>query len=163
MILDFKVIPHKKQRYDTVGDYFLKKGRRFFRLSRMPDKPHPITVFLHEMIEFFLCRVLGISMKEIDRFDMEYELAHSGPVCPIQAPCGRRWYEEPGDNPHATTINSCYSDSLRAIDCEALGVKWSEYNAGSRGVIACAEDRTTATWKRRAKQFANRCPRTRPR
>jgi hypothetical protein len=32
----------------------------------MPDKWYPIPVFLHEMIEFFLGRVLGISMKEID-------------------------------------------------------------------------------------------------
>jgi hypothetical protein len=57
------------------------------------------------VIEFFLCRVLAIFMKEIDRFDMEYELARSGPICPIRAPCGCLWYEEPGDNPHASNIN----------------------------------------------------------
>lgn len=126
MIIDFQVIPHKKQRYDTVGDYFLKKGRWIFHISKMKDKRYPVAVFLHEIIEFFLCRTLGISMEAIDHFDMAYEKARRAGL--QVAPCHCAFYEEPGDDPHAPyhQIHMVATRCERLI-CEALGIKWEQY------------------------------------
>jgi len=141
MLIDFKVIPHKKQRYDTVGDYFRGKmvvGRVHipfwdFRVSRMKDRRYPVLVFLHEMIEFMLCRLAGIKMRDIDRWDIIYERnrpTEDDPEWACAPPCGcQKFYEEPGDDPHAP-----YHEQHRcATLCErliaaSLGVKWDEYN-----------------------------------
>ena len=129
MILEFKIIPHKKQRYKTCGDYFKKRGCWRFRVSKMKDARYSVLVFLHEIIEFFMCRLLGISMKAIDRWDMEYEVARVMPGRKI-AHCGCAFFEEPGDDPHAPYHRA----HVAATHCErliadALGVKWDEYNA----------------------------------
>jgi len=134
MLIDFKVIPHKKQRYDTVGDYFRGEmivGRVHipfwdFRISRMKDKRYPVLVFLHEIIEFMLVRLAGIKMKDIDRFDREYERTRH-PMS-ATAPCGCVHLEEPGDDPHAPY----HAQHVTATACEqlianAIGVKWDEY------------------------------------
>ena len=124
MIIDFKVIPHRKQRYPTVGDYFLKHGRWMFRVSKMKDKRYPIAVFLHEMIECFMCRVLGVRQKDIDRYDMEYERLRPKGI----TPCGCNPREEPGDDPHAPyhRPHQVATECERLI-CEALGIKWEQY------------------------------------
>lgn len=70
IIIDF--IPHKKQRYDTVGDYLEKKGETHFRISKMnPD--HQFLILMHELTEWYLTKKKGISLEKIDQFDMEYE------------------------------------------------------------------------------------------
>lgn len=124
MIIDFQVIPHRKQRYPTVGDYFRKKGRWFFRISKMQDQRYSVLVFLHEVIEFLLCRTLGISMKEIDRFDIEYEKLRPKGI----TPCGCNPREEPGDDPHAPYFKAHQvATQCEKIIAESLGVRWSDY------------------------------------
>jgi hypothetical protein len=126
MIIEFKIIPHKKQRYDTVGDYFKKGDAWQFRVSYMEDARYSLLVFLHEMIEFFLCRQAGVKIRDIDRFDQAYEesrgvLAH--------APCGCKHLEESGEDPHApyreqhVTATKC-----ERLIAEALGIKWDVYS-----------------------------------
>lgn len=126
MIIEYKIIPHKRQRYDTVGDYFKKAGRWTFRVSRMEDERYMVLTFLHEIIEFFMCRTLKIPLEEIDRFDIEYEKARQSGV--KVAPCKCAFFEEPGDDPHAPyhkpheVANHC-----ERLICEALGIKWEQY------------------------------------
>jgi len=133
MNIEFRVIGHRSQRYDTVGDYFGKHGVWHFRVSRLGDYRYEVCVFLHEIIEFMLCRVAGIKMKDINRFDMEYERWRAAPVDHGGekgiGPCGCELYEEPGDDPHAPY----HQQHVTATNCErliaeALGVKWDEYN-----------------------------------
>jgi hypothetical protein len=124
--LNFRIIPHRKQRYDTVGDYFKRDGVWQFRVSKMKDQRYSILVFLHEVIEFFLCRQAGIKMKDIDRFDKEYEMSRGQD----EAACGCKHLAEPGDDPHAPY----WAQHQAATKCErliaeALGVKWSDYDA----------------------------------
>jgi hypothetical protein len=127
MIIDFQIIPHRKQRYDTVGDYFLRKGRWLFRISKMKDKRYPVLVFLHEIIEFFLCRQAGIKMKDIDYFDKHYEMARNVGLHVYS--CGCRIVEEPGDDIHAPYhLQHVTATKCERLIAEALGVKWEQYN-----------------------------------
>jgi len=129
MTIDFQVIPHRRQRYDTVGDYY--RQRRFtdswcFRVSKLGDRRYEVLVFLHEIIEFMLCRMAGVKLKEIDRFDTKYEASRESFST---ADCGCAHYEEPGDDPHAPY----YLPHQTATKCErliatAMGVNWKNYN-----------------------------------
>ena len=146
MKIDFQIIPHKKHRYPTVGDYFFVRKVLNFRVSKMSDARYAILVFLHELIEFFMCRQAGVKMNDIDKFDTEYEAgrdkithqSHSlrGAVynglviheTQTKAPCGCAYREEPGDDPHAPY----FMQHQTATKCErliakALGVNWGEY------------------------------------
>src|SRR5215831_1768460 len=126
MIIEYNIVPHRKQRYDTVGDYFYKQSRWHFRISRLKDRRYIVLVFLHEMIEWTLCQLAGIKMKDIDRFDREYERTRH--PMGANAPCGCVHLEEPGDDPHAPY----HAQHVTATACEqlianAIGVKWDEY------------------------------------
>ena len=126
LLIDFKVIPHSRQRYQTCGDYFEKRGWWCFRVSKMKDKRYAVLVFLHEIIEFCLCRLAGIPMKAIDEFDITYENSRkTGHTW-----CGCKHYEEPGDDPHAPY----HAQHMIAGECErtiadALDVDWDKYEA----------------------------------
>lgn len=124
MFLEFKIIGHRKQRYDTVGDYYKKKNHWRFSISWFPDKRYSIALFLHEVIEFFLCRAAGITVLTIDNFDIIYENTRKSGI----APCGCRHLEEPGNDPHAPY----YAQHQVASVCERLivegmGIKWDDY------------------------------------
>jgi hypothetical protein len=134
MKIDFQIIPHKRQRYDTCGDYFFVRKVLNFRVSKMSDDRYPILVFLHEMIEFFMCRLAGVKMKDIDRFDMEYEKWRGG-ADTNPAPCGCRFYEEPGDDPHAPYhLQHQTATQCEKIIAKALGVNWKDYNDEVEGL-----------------------------
>jgi hypothetical protein len=130
MRIDFRVIPHRQQRYDTCGDYFKKAGWLHFRISRMKGA-YPILALLHEIIEFFICRQRGIRLRDIDRFDREYERARSSG----RAPCGCIIEEEPGDDLHAPYFDAhqTATECERAI-AKCLGVDWNGYEKAVRSL-----------------------------
>jgi len=121
-----KFIAHKRHRYETVGDYFYKRGVWHFRVSKMKDPRYCWLVFLHEIIEWTICKLTKVPWRAIDRFDMDYEQARGPEHAPM--PCGCSPYDEPGDDPHAP-----YRDAhLAATACEkiiakALRVPWPLY------------------------------------
>lgn len=134
MLIDFQIIPHKKQRYSTMGDYWQDKTNRHwqFCVSRMKDKRYVMLVFLHEVIEWTICRLTGVSMKAIDKFDKAYEKARNctAPFSEYDCtPCGCPFCDEPGDDLHAP-----YHRAHKvAAECEeliahALDVDWYDYN-----------------------------------
>lgn len=124
LLIDFRVVPHRKQRYDTVGDYFRADGHWFFRVSKL-KRTYVALVFLHEIIEFVLCRLDHIKVKEIDRFDRSYEATRTKDL----APCGCAHLEEPGDDIHAP-YHHAHSTASRCerLIAEALGVDWQKYS-----------------------------------
>lgn len=115
-------------RYPTVGDYY--RERRFtdawsFRVAKLGDHRYEVLVFLHEMIEFFLCRMAGIKLREIDRFDQAYEMSREAGVPPA---CRCAHYAEPGDDPHAVYHRfHKAATKCEKIAAEALGVDWGDY------------------------------------
>ena len=70
--INVSVVPHKKQRYPTAGDYFLKGGEACFRISKMHAN-HEFLVLLHELVEWYLITQKGISIEAIDAFDIAFE------------------------------------------------------------------------------------------
>lgn len=74
--IDF--IPHKAQRYDTVGDWFYEPhGNLYIMISN--DHPEYLdpklqeAVALHELTEALLCGHAGVTQGDVDSFDFEWE------------------------------------------------------------------------------------------
>lgn len=112
----FDVIPHKKHRYPTVGDYYKKNGELHVRVSKMNSK-HEFLVLIHELIEFFLIDQKGISIKSIDDFDMLYEATKTDD-------------SEPGNDPNAPYFEEHqYATYIEKLLAEKLGVNWQKYDA----------------------------------
>lgn len=111
----FDVIPHKKHRYPTVGDYYRKNGELHIRVSKMNSK-HEFLVLIHEMIEWFLIDQKGIAIKEIDDFDMLYEETKTDD-------------SEPGNDPNAPYFDEHqFATHIEKLLAEKLGVNWSKYD-----------------------------------
>jgi hypothetical protein len=66
-------IPHKKQRYDTVGDWRFRGKELLITVSRMKNPDYIFLVALHELVEAWLCFRRGIRERDITKFDKEYE------------------------------------------------------------------------------------------
>lgn len=66
--IECKSISHKKQRYDTLGDYF-NNGTVQFRISKLKKPEYELAILLHEILEWFLITQKGIKIKDIDSFD----------------------------------------------------------------------------------------------
>lgn len=146
MIIDWRVIPHKEQRYPTCGDWWWVEdvvGQTLqLRVSKMSQGRYELLIALHEIIEALLCFTTGVDPAQIDKFDEEFEKIR-GPLCKTGRynfqtsavlPCGcmlkRSVAEqyEPGDDPHAPYNKQHQVASV----CERalaffLGVNWGDY------------------------------------
>jgi hypothetical protein len=110
-IIESHTIPHKSQRYDTAGDYWKSKGMQF-RISRMnPD--YEFMVLIHELTEWYLTQKRGITIKEIDKFDMGIGKDLDDPGSDKRAP----YYKE---HKFATKIEKQL--------CKELGSDWKTYD-----------------------------------
>jgi hypothetical protein len=87
IIIDF--IPHKQQRYDTVGDwYYIDHEHGILRICVSNDHPEYLdmklqeAVALHEMTEALLCAHAGVTQKQVDEFDFLWKLDTEPGECP---------------------------------------------------------------------------------
>jgi hypothetical protein len=119
--ITIKAIPHKKQRYKTVGDYWKNKDESMeFRVSILDNEYYQFSIILHELVEYFLCKKDRIRLNEIDNFDLAYEKAREEGN--RYAPCGCKIRGNPGDDIHspyhhqhifATRIQQMFLKELR--------------------------------------------------
>ena len=66
-----EVIPHAKQRYDTIGDYWEDEdGTLHIVTSDLGDDIFNAAVLKHEFEEYLLCRERGILEPDIMAFDL---------------------------------------------------------------------------------------------
>lgn len=91
------IIPHKGQRYKTLGDWCIEGKELVIRVSDVGNFFYSILIALHEVIEAVLCIRSGIRQQDVDEFDIEYEKTRGSGV----APCGCKHKDEPGDDLHA--------------------------------------------------------------
>jgi len=122
-----KFIPHRWQDYATVGNYFQNSTQVGFLVSDTRNEKYNHLVWAHEFIEWLICRLTGVKMKAIDKFDMSYEAARERGDA--KTPCGCTWRPEPGDDIHCPY----YSAHQTATMCEKaiareIGVTWDEYS-----------------------------------
>lgn len=112
-------VPHKKQRYETVGDWIPGKPAHI-RVSKMKDQRYVFLVALHEMIEYELCKMHGITDREVVAFDVNFEAERRMNLHPIDA--------EPGNHPKAPYRNEHeFATMIEMMVAQKLGVSWSDY------------------------------------
>lgn len=119
--LDARVIHHKAQRYETVGDYWEgKHGEMHFRVSKMSKLVFSMLVLIHELIEWILCKTRKISNKSIDAFDKKFE---------EERKAGKHGqFDEPGDDPRAPYHREHqFATKIEKLLAQELGVDWKEY------------------------------------
>ena len=117
----FKVsqVPHRKQRYETVGDWIPGKPAEI-RVSKMKDQRYAFLVALHEMVEFELCRMNRVSDREVVAFDVNFEAERRRNMHPFDA--------EPGNDPRAPYRNEHeFATMIEMMVARKLGVKWTDY------------------------------------
>jgi hypothetical protein len=113
-----KVIPHKKQRYPTVGDWFFDvNGDLFIHVSKMSDWRYEMCVAVHELVEVLMCKHDGISQRSVDKFDIEFEKKRK-----------RGNTDEPGDNDRAPyRIQHGIASGIERVLGTLLGISWNKY------------------------------------
>ena len=112
-------VPHRKQRYETVGDWIPGSPAQI-RVSRMKDQRYVFLVALHEMIEFELCKMHGITDREVVAFDVNFEAERRMNLHPLDA--------EPGNHPKAPYRNEHeFATMIEMMVAQKLGVSWSDY------------------------------------
>lgn len=132
MDINVKVIPHKEQRYETVGDWWFvwskEDGGRShvtsleIRVSDMGNVCYNFLVARHEQDEAMLCLERGISEEDVSTFDIKFEEQRS-----LNNP---NYTGEPGDNYLAPYRKEHFfaTTQERAMAAE-LKVDWEEYDA----------------------------------
>jgi hypothetical protein len=116
-------IPHKEQRYPTVGDWKPPTRARRpakIRVSRMKDWRYTFLVAFHELIEYALCKQHGITDEEVVDFDLQFEAEREAGLHPNDA--------EPGDDPRAPYRKEHRFATRKEREmAKELGVKWLSY------------------------------------
>ena len=118
--INIKVIPHSEQRYQTCGDWYYDTDKSLqIRVSRMEDERYEFLVALHELVEVKLCEWCGVTQKQVDDFDMEFEKN--------RAPDDN---SEPGDSPRAPyKLQHCIATGVERIVAAAMNVDWASYES----------------------------------
>ena len=121
MNVSIKVIPHKMQRYETVGDWgFLPDGSLEILVSKMSDWRYEMLVAVHELVEVLLCKVAGVTQESVDAFDIAFEMQREKSLTLDT--------REPGDEPDAPYhVQHCLATGVERIVAAFMGVKWSVY------------------------------------
>lgn len=119
--IEIKTIPHKEQRYDTVGDWYEEDGIQKFRVSDLGDYRMEAMIAIHELVEQVLCKAGNIPQQVVDEFDTVYEKNRAE---------GRDAFDgEPGDHPQSPYQREhCYATAVERMLCAAFGINWEEYD-----------------------------------
>jgi hypothetical protein len=85
--IEIEVVPLKKQRYETLGDYYYKKGVLHFKITDTGNPFYNKLILIHELVEQTLTEAKGITEPQILRHDLEFEkLLRDGKVSPDEEP-----------------------------------------------------------------------------
>ena len=79
MNIHIQVIPPSQMRPEVDGAdwYFDSKGDLQVRVCPMSDQRMEIALAIHEAFEALLCKHDGVTVKEVDAFDKQYDLDHA--------------------------------------------------------------------------------------
>ena len=118
-------VSHRRQRYDTVGDWIPGQPVRI-HVSRMKDERYVFLVALHELIEYELCRMNGITDREVVEFDTNFEKERRARLHSFDA--------EPGNDPRAPYREEHgFASMIERMVAQKMGVSWPAYE---RAVVA---------------------------
>lgn len=118
MDIVIKVIPESEMRAGVNGAdwYFDPEGNLQVRVSPLSDWRRETLLALHEAVEAVMCKHNGVSVAEVDKFDLEYDKTHAFDV-------------NAGDDPACPYVHEhCLATAIERILCAELGVNWLEYD-----------------------------------
>lgn len=120
MKIQIETIPHDRQRYPTVGDYWWDSGVEQIRVSELPDWRYEILIAVHELVEMALAKHRAIPEEGITEFDVAFEqLRERGLVT-----------GEPGDRPDSPYHREhFFATNVERLLAAELDVDWFEYDA----------------------------------
>ncbi len=129
--ITIRVIPHKDQRYPTVGDWRTPEEgfeKTQILVSDLHNRDYEFLVAIHELIEMYLARRHGVRASVVTAFDKAFESVRdtlSGVDAAAVSPLG-----EPGDDPHCPVYweHQC-ATNIERILCHELKIRWQEYEA----------------------------------
>jgi len=129
MNITIKTLPHKKQSYDTVGDWKFEHGRlRKILVSDMHNRVYEFLVAVHEFIEAFLCEQRHISARTVNRFDIDYEISREAGI-PAHCGCKPTKTSEPGFDRHAPYHKEhVFATKVERMLALILHVDWRQYD-----------------------------------
>ena len=106
------IIPHKNQRYDTVGDWIEPSpGQRMISVSDCGNEDSELLVGMHEIFEQHLCKKHGITQAQVDKWDMSF--TGEG---------------EPGEDPNCPYYQQHQdSTAVEKLACDLLGMSWENH------------------------------------
>ncbi len=112
-------IPHERQRYNTVGDFYHLNGQTQFRISNLGNWRYEACVLVHELVEYFIVKHQGIPISKIDKFDKEFERSRKP---------GNT--DEPGDDSNAPyRFAHCIATGVERVFAAVIGVDWKKYES----------------------------------
>lgn len=112
-------IPHKDHRYPTCGDWLFENGvLRIFVSEELPEDSQDL-VAIHELCEAKMCIANGVTQKQVDDFDMNFEANRKD---------GDE--SEPGDHVEAPYHKQHrISTAIETMLAAQMGVGWQEHEA----------------------------------
>lgn len=118
MNINAKVIPESEMRPEVNGaDWFFdENGDLQVRVSPMGDWRYEVLLMVHELCEAILCDHNGVTVAQVDAFDLEYDKTHTFDL-------------NAGDDPKAPYKREhCFATAIERIMCAELGVDWETYD-----------------------------------
>jgi hypothetical protein len=110
-----------QQRYDTLGDYYIKNGQLYIKITKHMTYTYgkvvrnhffEFLILIHEIVEVLLVIARNISIEKIDLFDLNYQ--GDG---------------EPGDEKKAPYRKEHqFATKIEKMMAKELKVHWDEYN-----------------------------------
>lgn len=116
--IEVRIIPHREQRYDTVGDWWIDDAAGWHvRISDMGNWRYHFLVAFHELLELAWCQHSNVTQGQVDAFDIAYEKARK----PGDT-------SEPGDDPRAPyRVGHQFATAAERLAAAVLGVDWTKY------------------------------------
>lgn len=71
--IEIEIIPLNEQRYDSLGDYYFKKGILHFKITDTGNPFYNKLILIHELVEQTLTEAKGVKESTILRHDLEFE------------------------------------------------------------------------------------------
>jgi hypothetical protein len=119
IIINF--VNENQQRYDTLGDYYIKNGQLYINITKhmtyvsgkfVRNRFFEFLILIHEIVEVLLVIARNISIEKIDQFDLNYQ--GDG---------------EPGDEKKAPYRKEHqFATKIEKMMAKELKVPWDEYN-----------------------------------
>lgn len=116
-----KRIDQKEHLFTTIGDWrFDEKGDLIILVSKMSDWRYEATVIVHELIEYFICKNLNVTLEQCDAFDSLFEQEYKLGIQPLTA--------EPGfDKRCPFHKGHLFGSFMERIMITILGASWKSY------------------------------------